>query len=384
MSRFNHVLDPTREASIEVKDPEGVLVAHFVDAGGKGRKKTFNKLKTGSPLSSAWQAAMKFLLEEGFRILPTMSDGPVKWLTWTDERYGSRAAKCGSNPEFVWIPDSHDFRRVTRSTGELEERPSAFGKVIDVAPRRDGGAYALVTSKGVCTVLSVSFDQDPDVLFEVKMGSSAAMSLSVTEDGLLLAPHDKGAALYSPNADVVKVLSCAPRTPRTVAAVSPSGEWFAYPTESAILVSSEDETLVLPHDGYLFDVSIDDAGRCTVNGQVLDGALPGAPGHDRGVFGVGHTLVDVLPMIGVGGKRKQLSKWCAIEWDYIQHKVTRWLPVPELAPVKNAHACVSPDGHWILRSDTHVVIEVDPELIPKTKPDKALTRLINKFQRSNQ
>lgn len=381
--RFTHLRDPSRSATLEVKDPDGVLIVTVEPAGGgKPRRKTINKLKTAMPVENAWHSALKLLFADGF-VLRGPRTEPLQWLLATHEPYPhGHPFALDPRGEQVWVADTGALRRARR--GDLERHDVSIGEGVmprDITVGVDGSVHAVLDlednpgvgappfraparGKTAYGLVRVGPDLELELRLSVPHADDVCGSVSVTRDGRVLGPHAEGAALYDPDGAALRVLPahrCKYWTAR--AAVSPSGTWFASldPERRLRLEGPEGARVLDVTVEQLRQLSIDDAGVSLLNG-FLEGAGWGLHRvHPDGR--AEHLSRELEASLTPAGDAVLEAVYGRVIERGLDGAVRRELAAPELTMSRRGRARVTPDGAWIVRTDTHVLAELDPSKI---------------------
>ncbi|MEL6761728.1 MAG: hypothetical protein AAFP04_15195, partial [Myxococcota bacterium] len=211
---LTHRISSDRSASLQALTDPAALLVRFDDGQGKSRKKTF-KIKDGAGAEhTAWGSALRFLFREGF-IAPAPQDGPLRWMTVTDEPFPRGPCFVVDTPNAaVWVGDTGVLRRVAR--GSCSQQDFALGP--GVLPRRlvlsgQGGLLMLLdiessaidrsvspwlppASNGSFRAIARFQDGDSQIVVQVPYSPIIADALVDMRDGEFLGPHAQGAAVY--------------------------------------------------------------------------------------------------------------------------------------------------------------------------------------------
>lgn len=285
---FTHRTDATRTAQLsELDGAPAVAELRWSDAAGKARKKRF----THALARNARDKALSLLFTEGF-VLCAPQPGTLQWLTITREPYpaGYRVA-VDRTTKSVWVGETGALRRI--AWGDCAQTDVALGE--GVTPRavgcsRAGHVFAVLElqsgavqgtppwrapARGAAALGLATLDGElrPKVLFELPFDIRAAVtdSLSVADDGRLLAPHRDGAGLYEADGTLVRTFAVA-RTQHTSprVALSPDGRWAAFTADEGAIrivdVASGAEHVVLAGFSQVHDLSVGNSGNAWVGG----------------------------------------------------------------------------------------------------------------------
>ena len=380
--RLAHRTDASRVGAITPsRDAAGkyVLLVQHTDASGKSRKKSLKDTNY-----FPWDKAMRFALREGY-VLPAPQEGPLRWLTHTQERYphGGPSFALDRTRDAVWVADTGFIRKITRGT--CEQHDIAIGD--EVMPRgigcsSDGQVYAVLdlvegATKGTPPfaaptagkkhsfgLVRVTDDLRIETIAEVPAGPQSEIfdNVSVSNVGLVCAPHADGVGLYRDDGTVEATYSVRrSKYDSPKAAISPNARYVALGRGDGVVRRIDRKQ----------DTTEDfEAGLSQLHGlQVFDDGLVAARGH-RDDEGWGAFLLSPgEPPRRVGEPHARLAAdretVVELEAGTLTWRATEGLDVrckaylPVLGMAKSGDSAFWNDSTLIVRTDVFTLAELD-------------------------